>query len=687
MASQFFHRATNTTFGHNTILQHVEGDVSHNYFNYTSSREGEKGRIMPKQNEYREFLKGDICLREQTWSEETELVIRIPSRDNCLYQRDMEKRVKVIKKFHTATVFPHSDQKFTVVTFEPKDKRDKETIHLLWKAGYEAYSSYKSPRLIQMLVVLVTHEQKLIRIYTELVNGLELYNRYYRDSVVHHYLNYTHNFAIERLRADKTLPIRISIAAEHWSLEPRTRTWQYDTSTSQPLRGYLSDTITSLRLRVPNPELDAKEIIACFEQTFSDCLYLHALSGGWWGYPSSYMKNSLLTFGTVVNDSEGRTLAHLSPPPSPEWSFEDYSHGMKVSYSTQGPPRADWSLNKAHNTQLFLSFSLWFPLHERIRLRTGYLCQSHLIPANNASVHPYLIDCVEFSLIGDFLYDPTTGPTPAYLFVPRFWVNIISGMFCTHFPPLESLFYWASDPNGINKISKQDWDRFGIPTLQVQLRIGSYWDDPDYDFVRDYLRKKGYGEDGARYARDHGYPELILGDPHDGSRIEELSKRLDKFNISPPQPHDQFFPPSTSLFNTPFDPQASDIPPSQTVWNTKGVSNMRKRREMEHLSGRDPAKRVRVARPQSPARLSQRAAAYPSSARPRSFGGTTFARVVQQPESGGLDRHGSFRIREWEHRHFEFEAPKGWDGTGHTTGNGGNDGRSCGYQSSFGSLG
>ncbi|KAK1222685.1 hypothetical protein PQX77_014450, partial [Marasmius sp. AFHP31] len=312
---------------------------------------------------------------------------------------------------------------------------------------------------------------------------------------------------------------------------------------------------------------------------------------------------------------------------------------------------------------------------------------SHLIPANNASVHPYLIDCVEFSLIGDFLSDPTTGPTPAYLFVPRFWVNIISGMFCTHFPPLESLFYWASDPNGINKISKQDWDSFGIPMLQVQLRIGSYWDDSDYDFVRDYLRRKGYGEDGARYARDHGYPELILGDPHDGSRIGELSERLNEVNISPLQSHGQFSTPLISSFNTPFDSQASNIPPSQTVWSTEEVFNTWKRRETEHSSGPGPAKRVRVAPPEPPAYLSRKTGGYTSSARQISSGGTDFARVAQQPEEGGLDPHGSARIREWEYRQFEFETPIRWNGNGHTTAADGNNGRSSESRWSFGSLG
>ncbi|KAK1226519.1 hypothetical protein PQX77_010506 [Marasmius sp. AFHP31] len=320
----------------------------------------------------------------------------------------------------------------------------------------------------------------------------------------------------------------------------------------------------------------------------------------------------------------------------------------------------------------------------------AYLCQSHLISPSEYylnAVNICLIDYVRFSLIGDFLHDTTKGPTPAYLFVPRFWVDIIDGMFCTYLPPPETLFYWASDPNGSNKISEEDWERYGIPNLHVRVHVGSIWDTPEYDFVRDHLHRKGYGEDGARYARDHGYPELILGDPHDVGRIQELSERMDDVHISPLQPHDQVFPPLTSPFNMPFAPQASNIPPSQTVWSTEEVFNMRKRREIELSSGQDPAKRVRVAPPAPPARLSRRTPGYTSSTRPRSFGGTAFVRLSRQPSLGGFDSSGSARIREWDHRQFEFEASGRWDGNGDTTGIGGNDGQRCDMQWSRGFLG
>ncbi|KAJ8076113.1 hypothetical protein PM082_022098 [Marasmius tenuissimus] len=691
MSSRFFHRATNTRFGNNTVLQHVGGDVNHNYFNYSSSCEKEEDQIMPRQNDFREFFKGDINLQELTWSEETEAIIRVPPRDNRPYQRDVETKVKVIKKFHTATIFQHGDQKFTVVTFEPKDKRNKEIIRLLWQAYYKAYAGYKSPRLIQMLG-LIKSEIPTFILHEELANGLELHDRYLGNSIVSNYLGYTQGSAIERLRVDNTLPIEISISRMHWNLNLRTRSWQYDASTSRPLGGAVNYTITSLQLPGPNFELNAKEIITCFEQTFGDCLYLHALSGVTWADLSSYVQNSLLTFGTVVNYWGGGTFAHLSSIPSPKWSFEDYSHGMKASYSTKGPSRVDWLLHGAHSARLRIHFSLCFTPHERIRLSMAYLCQSHLIAASNG-ISPcpetVLIDRVNFSLNGDFLYDPTIGPTPAYLFVPRFWVNSINGMFCTYLPPPEALFYWASDPNGSNVIPEKDWERYKIPRLKVRPYVGSSWATTDHDFVRHHLHRKGYEEDGARYARDHGYPELILGDPHDASQIQELSERMDQVNLSPLQP--QFFSPSTSSFDTPLAFQTSDIPPFQTAWSTAEGFNPRKRSEVEHSSGPGPAKRTRVAPLELSAHFTRRSEEYHSFTRPssRSFGKTTFAGVAQQPKFGGLDSHGGGRIREWDHRQFEFEMPSGngWNENGYSTVIGGNDGQSCDSQWSFGFLG
>ncbi|KAK1226772.1 hypothetical protein PQX77_010233 [Marasmius sp. AFHP31] len=181
----------------------------------------------------------------------------------------------------------------------------------------------------------------------------------------------------------------------------------------------------------------------------------------------------------------------------------------------------------------------------------------------------------------------------------------------------------------------------------------------------------------------------IMGDPHEGCRIQELSERMDDVHISDLQSYGQFFPPPPPGFNTSFDSQVNEIPPSQIVWSTEGVFNTGKRREMEHSSGPGPAKRARVTTLKPPAHLSQRTAEYPLSSRPSSFGGPTFAHLAQQPKLGGLGPNGSARIREWDHKQFDFEIPSGSIGNGntYTSGSGGNDGRSFEPQWSFSFLG
>ncbi|KAL0063849.1 hypothetical protein AAF712_009200 [Marasmius tenuissimus] len=97
----------------------------------------------------------------------------------------------------------------------------------------------------------------------------------------------------------------------------------------------------------------------------------------------------------------------------------------------------------------------------------------------------------------------------------------MNGMYCICYPLPNPLFYWAFDTEGENVIAKNDWEKYGIPELKVRTWIGSHWTDLAYDEVRLHLQRKNYQSDGRRYARDHGYPELIRGDPHE-RRMEEI---------------------------------------------------------------------------------------------------------------------------------------------------------------------
>ncbi|KAK1234700.1 hypothetical protein PQX77_002097 [Marasmius sp. AFHP31] len=93
-------------------------------------------------------------------------------------------------------------------------------------------------------------------------------------------------------------------------------------------------------------------------------------------------------------------------------------------------------------------------------------------------------------------------------------------MHCIRYPLPDSLFYWATDPEGKHLIPEEQWERYEIPELKVRTWIGSYWDYYEYNSVKDHLLRKNYGSDGKQYARDHGCPELIPDDPHQ-PRMEE----------------------------------------------------------------------------------------------------------------------------------------------------------------------
>ncbi|KAL0057764.1 hypothetical protein AAF712_015581, partial [Marasmius tenuissimus] len=129
------------------------------------------------------------------------------------------------------------------------------------------------------------------------------------------------------------------------------------------------------------------------------------------------------------------------------------------------------------------------------------------------------IDHIGFNLKGTFSNIPTP---PAYLFVPRLHTRLINSQYCVCHPLPQTLFYWAHDLQGRNVIAEEDWKKCGIPELRVKEWIGTFWDNEDWMFIREYLYSRNYDMDGRQYARDHEYPELIFTNPHVAARVEGL---------------------------------------------------------------------------------------------------------------------------------------------------------------------
>ncbi|KAK1220159.1 hypothetical protein PQX77_017098 [Marasmius sp. AFHP31] len=279
------------------------------------------------------------------------------------------------------------------------------------------------------------------------------------------------------------------------------------------------------------PELDADSITTYFERTFGDLLYLYASVGSTLKVELSFCAtHGVLTFGAVIEQEKG-IIAYFPSTPSLEWHFKNQSHKISLSYSKEVSSRVDFKLTNTSNTQLHLHFSLCLPLKERTRLRAVYLSQ-HPIDAGPST---YLVDEIRFSITGHLPHTLSTTLRPVYLFVPPLQVEYINGMYCIRHPLPKSLLYWASDPNGKDIIPKESWTEYGIPELRVWVQIGWCWTSVEYKLVRDYLRHKGYGSDGKRYARDKGYFELVRGDPHDRSAVELEDSDTDEYFCSEPQ--------------------------------------------------------------------------------------------------------------------------------------------------------
>ncbi|KAJ8075346.1 hypothetical protein PM082_019684 [Marasmius tenuissimus] len=518
MASSFFAGASNTKIGPGSSFQNVEGDVHHHYD--ATYQEEEENRVMPRQKRYREVFEGDVLVGKQTWSQETEVVIRErePLTDSVSFRDSGETRIAVVKRFHTATLYPHNYM-VTVMTFEPKEKRDRETTRLLWEELYKALSAHRTRQVVQMLG-LMTAEMPTFILHEELVNGDEFAYRYiHTQRLVFDYLFYTSEVAISTLRADKSLRIPVSSWWADWTFNLKTRTWHYDASTSidQLDEDYFSSYAPTPLPEGPLPQLDAELITTYFENAFGDFVYLIAsLRRRTRLDLSDYAQYGRLTFGAVVNHWEREILAHFPSSPRPEWCFENRSHNIDVGYSEKVPSRVDFQFHDTHNTRLNLYFSLRLPLEDQSRLRAAYLCQSD----KDSNLSTYLIDEVGFSIAGNFLRGIKPCPAPAYLFVPLLHVKYIDGMYYIPHPLPDPLFYWSWDPKGKTVISEKDWEQHGIPELEVETCAGTFWDPDEYELVENHLRKKHYEVDGKQYAQDHGYPELIWGDPHARTIIE-----------------------------------------------------------------------------------------------------------------------------------------------------------------------
>ncbi|KAK1215638.1 hypothetical protein PQX77_021762 [Marasmius sp. AFHP31] len=517
--TSYLSNAQGTTIGPYANFQSVAGNSTITYNNYNNSQSGDW--ITVKGKKIRTVMDSDIEFL-RLLSSETRCVDVKPD-DEASTSSDSQV-VKVKKRVHTAKIFGCRG-KFTATTLEPVSRKDQDRFKKIARCILEAAVCHRSARLTQVFAVTESDGLTLL-VYNELVNGGEFVKRYSnKNRIVYRYLNYILCFAIQSLRDDKALPFLVANRWGDWSINLKTLTWHYNPAslslnppTERHLRPFANHLPPPRQDTVP--QLNATEIVAHVEENLGDFLYLIASGGGKLvGDLSKCAQNGLLTFGAVIQRRNSEILAHFPSTPSPELFCESRSSDVKARYSNSG--RVDLTFQKTGAVKVEIDFGLRIPYSDQ--LRAAYFCQSlHLCDGYRDVEDAIFIDKVGFKLKGTFLQDPTTCATPAYLFISPLRTELVNGLHCVCYPFPRSQFYWSSDPYGRNKIAKKDWKELGIPKLRVRGMIKSYWDDEDYAVVQEILQQKNYDPDGNQYACEHGYPELILGDPHNTTRIEDL---------------------------------------------------------------------------------------------------------------------------------------------------------------------
>ncbi|KAJ7901302.1 hypothetical protein B0H13DRAFT_1622084 [Mycena leptocephala] len=105
--------------------------------------------------------------------------------------------------------------------------------------------------------------------------------------------------------------------------------------------------------------------------------------------------------------------------------------------------------------------------------------------------------------------DAPTDEVYLFLFPPQ--VEVVGNLITVTNPPDTERYYWAFDPAGLDRLTHETVEDFGLPTVEFSIELwGGKWDEDIYDMVRDFHVAKGfdpYSQDAAIAA---GYPLIDI---------------------------------------------------------------------------------------------------------------------------------------------------------------------------------
>ncbi|KAJ7901349.1 hypothetical protein B0H13DRAFT_773389 [Mycena leptocephala] len=123
-----------------------------------------------------------------------------------------------------------------------------------------------------------------------------------------------------------------------------------------------------------------------------------------------------------------------------------------------------------------------------------------------------------FTLQGTFMADAPTDKVYLFLFPPQ--VDVDNLLTVTN-PPDTEKYYWAFDPDGLERLTSEMAEDIGLPSVQFSIfLLGSKWDERDSDMVRDFHVAKGFDLYSQDAAIAVGYPLID---------IEEMKKFIPRF--------------------------------------------------------------------------------------------------------------------------------------------------------------
>ncbi|KAK1215392.1 hypothetical protein PQX77_021994 [Marasmius sp. AFHP31] len=98
-------------------------------------RELEWCLFQPRQTRFQEFYEGDVVLAGQVWSDEISVDIH---KSTNPFRKPINTRVKVVRRFQNARIYPNYESTVTIVTIEPEAREDRATVCLvIW--GYQSW--------------------------------------------------------------------------------------------------------------------------------------------------------------------------------------------------------------------------------------------------------------------------------------------------------------------------------------------------------------------------------------------------------------------------------------------------------------------------------------------------------------------------------------------------------------------